>query len=69
MIVSSSVNLGTCRNDFVSAVGKAVTLTNDQTSSHQNVAERIKDLKVSYLGHYSGVLAHIYTDSACVIIM
>lgn len=46
MIVSNSASLTSSRNSFLSAVGNAVKLTNEQTSSHENVAERITDLKV-----------------------
>ena len=46
MIVSSSAHLGMCRKSFLSAVGNAVKLTNEQTSSYENVADRIGDLKV-----------------------
>ena len=49
MIVSSSAHLSTCRNSFLSSVGNAVKLTNEQTSSHENVTERIGDLKVCTL--------------------
>ena len=47
MVVSSSAHLSTCRNSFLAAVGNAVKLNNEQTSSHENVAERIGDLKVT----------------------
>ncbi len=46
MIVCNSANLSDCRNSFLNAVGTAVRLTNEQTSSHENVAERLVDLKV-----------------------
>ena len=49
MIVSNSANLSDCRNSFLNAVGSAVGLTNEQTSSHENVTERIADLKVGQL--------------------
>ena len=47
MVVSNSAHLKDCRNSFVSCMGTAVSLTNERTSSHENVAERIGDLKVS----------------------
>ena len=46
MIVASSSHLASSRTSFLNAMGKAVTLTNEQTSSHENVALRIHDLKV-----------------------
>ncbi len=46
MIVCNSANLSDCRNSFLNAVGTAVRLTNEQTSSHENVTERLVDLKV-----------------------
>jgi len=46
MVVSNSNNLSKCRNSFLNAVGTVVRLTKEQTSSHENVAERIVDLKV-----------------------
>ena len=46
MIVASSAHLATSRTSFLNAMGKAVSLTTDQTSSHENVATRIHDLKV-----------------------
>jgi trehalose utilization protein len=46
MVVANSSQLNECRNSFLSAVGKAVLLTSERTSSHENVAERINDLKV-----------------------
>ena len=49
MIVSSSAHLAACRTSFLNALGKAVLLTNEQTSSHENVATRIHDLKVRTL--------------------
>ncbi|CAI8049832.1 Mitogen-activated protein kinase kinase kinase 4 [Geodia barretti] len=45
MIVASSAHLAACRTSFLNALGKAVLLTNEQTSSHENVATRIHDLK------------------------
>ena len=47
MVVSSSAHLSTCRHSFLAAVGNAVKLKNEQTSSHENVAERIGELKVT----------------------
>ena len=49
MIVSNSAILSQCRSSFLKAVGSAVGLTNEQTSSHENVTERIADLKVGQL--------------------
>lgn len=46
MVVGNSAHLKDCRNSFLSCVGKAVSLHNERTSSHENVAERIADLKV-----------------------
>ncbi len=46
MIVTNSAGLSDSRNSFLNAVGSAVRLTNDQTSSHENVTERLDDLKV-----------------------
>lgn len=46
MVVRNSSHLNECRNSFLSAVGKAISLTNERTSSHENVADRINDLKV-----------------------
>ena len=53
MIVNSSAHLGMCRKSFLSAVGKAVKLANEQTSSYKNVADRIGDLKVCHIEHTS----------------
>ena len=52
MVVSNSTNLAHCRSSFLSAMGKAVLISKEQTSSHDNVAEMISDLKVHI---------HVYT--------
>lgn len=46
MVVSNSTNLANCRSSFLSAMGQAVLISKEQTSSHDNVAEMISDLKV-----------------------
>ena len=46
MVVSNSTNLASCRSSFLSAMGQAVSITREQTSSHDNVAEMIGALKV-----------------------
>ena len=46
MVVSNSTNLANCRNSFLSAMGQGVVISKEQTSSHDNVAEMISDLKV-----------------------
>ena len=46
MVVANSSQLNESRSSFLNAVGKAVLLTSERTSSHENVAERINDLKV-----------------------
>ena len=46
MVVSNSTNLANCRSSFLSAMGQAVLISKEQTSSHDNVAEMIGDLKV-----------------------
>ena len=51
MVVSNSINLANCRSSFLSAMSQAVSITREQTSSHDNVAEMIGDLKV--LLHYA----------------
>ena len=56
MIVASSAHLAACRTSFLNALGKAVLLTNEQTSSHENVATRIHDLKVQTLRVYRVVV-------------
>ena len=63
MVVQSSSHLKECRNSFLRAVGKAVSLTNERTSSHETVADRINDLKV----RKSIILASIkFCTCACV---
>ncbi len=63
MIVCSSAGLSDSRNSFLNAVGSAVQLTSEQTSSHENVAERLVDLKVGVCYYtclwlsYTGILA------------
>lgn len=47
MVVSNSTNLANCRSSFLSAMGQAVLISKEQTSSHDNVAEMISDLKVN----------------------
>jgi hypothetical protein len=49
MVVSNSINLASCRNSFLSAMGQGVLISKEQTSSHDNVAEMISDLKVHYM--------------------
>ena len=46
MVVSNSTNLASCRSSFLSAMGQGVLISKEQTSSHDNVAEMISDLKV-----------------------
>ncbi len=62
MIVCNSANLSDCRNSFLNAVGTAVRLTNEQTSSHENVAERLVDLKVRMV-NLSGCVLPLTTPS------
>ena len=47
MVVENSAHLTECRSSFMRAVNRAVILTKERTSSHENVADRISDLKVT----------------------
>ena len=49
MIVKNSQDLSSCRSLLLDALGSSVSTTNKQTSSHENVAEQISDLKVWYM--------------------
>ena len=50
MVVKNSLDLPKCRNALLEALGSSLSTTNKQTSSHENVAEQISDLKVSNQG-------------------
>ena len=49
LVVNHSAQLYSQRKAFQKAVGKAVTLTSDQTSSHNTIAEALEELKVCVL--------------------
>ena len=46
MIVASSAYVDSMRTSFLHDMGKAVTVTNEQTSIHRDVSTKIHDLKV-----------------------
>ena len=47
LVVNHSAQLYNQRKAFQKAVGSAVTLTSDQTSSHNTIAEALEELKVN----------------------
>ena len=61
MIVLDSQQLDECRNTFFRSTGNVVEIDNDKTSSHQSVAERISDLKVT--GYKLVIFIHVYLNT------
>ena len=66
MVVSNSINLASCRNSFLSAMGQGVLISKEQTSSHDNVAEMISDLKVKCI--ICTICVHVHS-ALCVCVL